>query len=112
MTSCAAAVTTLDNVPVDVIIVGAGISGLVCSNSLIKQGASKTVVLEARNRVGGRLLSFDGGIDLGASWGWPPHESEGVNLAKDLGIKVLKQKLDGNSFQLQNGEMYNVGENV
>jgi monoamine oxidase len=111
MTSCAAAVTTLDNVPVDVIIVGAGISGLVCSNSLIKQGASKTVVLEARNRVGGRLLSFDGGIDLGASWGWPPHESEGVNLAKDLGIKVLKQKLEGNSFQLQNGEMYNVGEN-
>jgi Flavin containing amine oxidoreductase len=56
---------------VDTIIVGAGIAGLGAANVLRSQG--KTVlILEARNRVGGRIFTDRSlgniPLDLGASW--------------------------------------------
>jgi len=54
----------------DVAIVGAGIAGLSAANTLIA-AAKNVVVLEARNRVGGRALSdnsFATPVDLGAEW--------------------------------------------
>ena len=91
----------------DVVVVGAGISGLTCAAATIDSGLS-TLVVEARTRVGGRLLSHQG-IDLGASWGWPPHEAEGTKLADHFNVPVIPQELDGTSFQLQHGVAHNVG---
>src|SRR5687767_7911812 len=40
-----------------VVVIGAGFSGLACAYELISAGYNVTV-LEARNRIGGRVLSF------------------------------------------------------
>ena len=49
--------------PLDVLIVGAGISGLAAANALSSRFPLLRV-LDSRSRVGGRLLSHDG-VDLG-----------------------------------------------
>lgn len=55
-----------------VIIIGAGIAGLKAASDLYKSGVNDILVLEARNRIGGRLLTIktpEGNTyDLGASW--------------------------------------------
>ncbi|HKI17092.1 MAG TPA: FAD-dependent oxidoreductase, partial [Isosphaeraceae bacterium] len=57
--------------PVDrVIVVGAGIAGLTVANSLSHGGVDCTVV-EARDRIGGRLHTIDlagSPVDMGGSW--------------------------------------------
>ena len=53
-----------------VIVVGAGIAGLAAANALTAAGID-VVVLEARDRIGGRLWTADVGgspIDMGGSW--------------------------------------------
>lgn len=57
----------------DVVVVGAGISGLAAASELIAAGLA-VVVLEGRDRIGGRLLTHAAGdarLDLGATWFWP-----------------------------------------
>src|SRR5215210_2722103 len=42
---------------VDVVVIGAGVAGLNCARKLLRQGAT-VVVLEARDRVGGRICTL------------------------------------------------------
>ncbi len=77
----------------DVIIVGAGVAGLHTAWRLQQQGSS-VLVLEARDRVGGRLLSHAvsdaAPVDLGATWIWPA-ERRVMALVRELGLRTFTQ---------------------
>jgi monoamine oxidase len=54
-----------------IVIVGAGLSGISAAAKLLENGFEDIVILEAENRIGGRIHSIDygtGKIDLGGQW--------------------------------------------
>lgn len=84
-----------------IIIVGAGLSGLRAAALLTAQGI-KCMVLEARDRIGGRVLSTSdpnrpdlGKFDLGPTWFWPQHERTIANLVQELNIGTFDQYTKG-----------------
>jgi monoamine oxidase len=88
-------------VSADVAVVGAGLSGLRVARALVDAGR-RVVVLEARPRVGGRLLSAflgDDGVqvDLGAQWVGSDH-SRVQALAGDLGLETFPQFGEGKNL--------------
>lgn len=80
---------------VDVVVVGAGIGGLAVADELVGAGHD-VVVLEARSRTGGRLLSTPDGLDLGATWCWDG-EQRVLALARRLGVTTYAQHLAGDT---------------
>ena len=63
----------------DVVVIGAGLSGLAAADSLkIHDPSLQIIVLEASDRVGGRTVSGkigDKSFDLGGQWILPEHKS-------------------------------------
>ena len=45
------------NMEAKIVIIGAGISGIAAAQSLHKAGATDVVILEAKDRVGGRIFT-------------------------------------------------------
>jgi monoamine oxidase len=77
----------------DVLIVGAGLSGLALARHLTAAGVAHEV-LEGRARIGGRILSAVGGMDLGPAWIWPGQPRIAALLA-DLGLATFAQHSRG-----------------
>lgn len=73
----------------DTIIVGAGWAGAVAARDLARAGRS-VLVLEARDRIGGRARTWANGdarIDLGCSWIHGYNEGNPARrIAKDMGV--------------------------
>ena len=71
-----------------VVVVGAGIAGLTVANALTHAGV-ECVVLEARDRIGGRLHTVDlagSPVDLGGSWIHTPAGNPMSAFAQQVGV--------------------------
>jgi len=89
-----------ESLTADVVVVGAGLSGLAAARGLTDAGRN-VVVLEARERVGGRLLNATLGdgvtIDLGGAWVGSDHVRV-QRLAAELGIELFPQHGGGRNL--------------
>jgi len=75
----------------DVLVVGAGLAGLTAARELTAAGRS-VLVLEARDRVGGRIVNEDIGdgkiVEMGGQWAGPTQDKI-LGLAAELGISTF-----------------------
>ena len=81
-------------------IVGAGLAGLYAARLLNAKGVD-FVLIEARDRLGGRILTTDPagvpceyGFDLGPSWYWPHAQPAMAALINELGLRSFCQHSD------------------
>lgn len=97
---------------VDVILIGAGMAGLVCARALGERGL-KVLVLEARDRVGGRIrtVRVEGQepVELGAEFvhGRP---SELLALIDEVGCEMYER--DGAQVCFEDGALRECGEEM
>jgi len=91
----------------DVAIVGGGLCGLALARKLRRRGLA-IAVFEARDRLGGRILTVPqakgGGADLGATWFWPKTQPLVAHLVKDLGLRDFAQHDEGDVLHLREGD--------
>jgi len=87
---------------VDVVVVGGGLSGLVAARQVARKGRS-VLVVEARNRVGGRLLNHPlkagGVIEAGGAFVGPTQDHI-LALAKELGVATFPEYVKGNNVYI------------
>src|SRR5262245_53544836 len=92
---------------VDVCVVGAGYAGLAAARSLARGGLT-VAVLEARDRVGGRVWTQtapDGTpVDIGGTW-IGAGQTEIYKLAAELGIETYPTFATGDVALQQNGKV-------
>lgn len=86
-----------NEIDADVVIVGAGLSGMIAARTVLAAGLTP-VVLEADDRVGGRILTEEVmpglAVELGAQWIGDTHERM-FRLAAELGVETYPQFDDG-----------------
>jgi monoamine oxidase len=91
----------------DVAIVGGGLSGLALARKLHRRGRD-LAIFEARDRIGGRILTVagrnGGGLDLGAGWFWPETQPLVAGLVKELGLADYTQHDNGVVLHLREAD--------
>ena len=96
---------------VETIIIGAGLSGIYAASLMAGQNRS-CLVLEARNRIGGRIrCQAHAGYhcDLGPSWYWPDIHPTMVHLIESLGLTGYPQFEQGlGRYQRHGGAVHTV----
>jgi len=83
----------------DVIVAGAGVSGLVAARE-VKRAGKSVCVIEARDRVGGRTWTRSSNgrhFDLGGQFVGPTQDRV-IALCKEFGIRLTPSAVDGDSL--------------
>ena len=98
----------------DVLIVGAGLAGLVAARDLIAAGRS-VLVLEARDRVGGRIVNEPLGdgkvVEMGGQWAGPTQDRL-LAVASELGIETFPTYDTGKKVLHFNGKRGTYGGTI
>jgi monoamine oxidase len=96
-----------EQIDADVCVVGAGYAGLTAALRLQQSGRS-VVVVEARDRVGGRIWTFtlpDGTpVDRGGAWLGPKHDAI-FALAREVGATTYKTWVAGAHLLVGDGQI-------
>lgn len=98
---------------VDVAIIGAGFSGLTSGRTLRAANQKSFLILEARDRVGGRTLNHEignGVISEGGGQWIGPGQSEIFKLIADLGVETFDSFHAGKTVFFAKGETFTVDE--
>jgi len=96
-----------DVVDADVVVVGAGLAGLVAARCVVA-GGKQPLVVEARARVGGRLLNEEIGsgkvVEVGGQWVGPTQERIAA-LARELGVETFPTHDEGRHLIEMSGKL-------
>ncbi|CAL4062997.1 unnamed protein product, partial [Meganyctiphanes norvegica] len=88
----------------DIIIIGAGLTGL-CLAQTLTQENKDFLVLEGRERIGGRIKTIetnDGtAVEMGATWFFPNFQNL-YSLMNNFDIELTEQFMRGHSFYQSN----------
>ena len=86
----------------DVVVIGAGLSGLTAAATLRDAGAS-VLLIEADTHIGGRIRALRDPVsnraiaDLGPTWVWPKYQPVVARWLKMLGVRTFEQFNDGHA---------------
>lgn len=99
---------------VDVVVVGAGLSGLTAARDLVAAGLS-VIVVESQDRVGGRVLNHTlsnrSVVELGGQWVGPTQDRV-LALAADLGVELFPSYDAGDGLLCVDGEIVPFNEDT
>lgn len=91
---------------VDVVVVGAGLAGLAAARHLAAAG-QEVVVLEARDRVGGRTFDrrLNNGVrvECGGQWIGPTQDAA-ASLVDELGLETFPTFVEGDDLTFRDGQ--------
>ncbi len=82
---------------IDVAVIGAGAAGIAAARRLVEAGGVSVLVLEGRDRPGGRAWTIDAGgypADLGCEWLHSADRNVLVPLAEQLGFALNRRRPD------------------
>ena len=91
----------------DVVVIGAGAAGIAAARRLFDAGGVSVLVLEARERAGGRAWTIEAGghpADLGCEWLHSADRNMLAPLAERLGFTINRRRPDWTTRLSRSGE--------